>query len=136
MRDEETFRFAVPTLDRLPPALRLRALCGGLLRGGIEGADFIDMKVGIPRLTFIQCMDASARLPVISEMTRVDLGRALVTVDRPDGLGSRLIQHQQMSSAAMATAEAKLRASLSYRVWMRRQSFNRPKVRSMAFRAR
>lgn len=51
-------------------------------------------------------------------------------------LGSRLIQHQQMMAAAMATAEAKLRASLSYRVWMRRQSFSRPKVRSMAFRAR
>lgn len=86
MRDEETFRFAVPTLDRLPPAVRLRALCGGLLRGGVEGADFIDMKVGTPRVTFIQCMDASARLPVISETTRVDLGRARVTVDRPDGL--------------------------------------------------
>ena len=44
------------------------------------------MKVGAPRLTFIQCMDASARLPVISETTRVDLGRARVTVDRPDGM--------------------------------------------------
>ncbi|WP_198382981.1 DNA phosphorothioation-associated putative methyltransferase [Roseomonas sp. KE2513] len=86
MRDEETFRFAVPTLDRLPPAVRLRALCGGLLRGGVEGADFIDMKIGAPRLTFIQCMNASARLPVISETTRVDLGRARVTVDRPDGM--------------------------------------------------
>jgi DNA phosphorothioation-associated putative methyltransferase len=86
MRDEETFRFAVPTLDRLPPAVRLRALCGGLLRGGVEGADFIDMKVGAPRLTFIQCIDASARLPVVSETTRVDLGRARVTVDRPEGL--------------------------------------------------
>ena len=52
------------------------------------------------------------------------------------GLGSRLIQHQQMIAAAMATAEAKLLASLSYLVWMRRQSFSRLKVRSMAFRAR
>jgi DNA phosphorothioation-associated putative methyltransferase len=86
MRDDETFRFAVPTLDRLPPAVRLRALCGGLLRGGVEGADFIDMKVSSPRLTFIQCIDASARLPVISETTRVDLGRAKVTVDRPERL--------------------------------------------------
>jgi DNA phosphorothioation-associated putative methyltransferase len=86
MRDEETFRFVVPALERLPSALRIRALCGGLLCGGVEGADFIDMKVGAPRLTFIQCVDASARLPMISETTRVDLGRAKVTVDRPDGL--------------------------------------------------
>lgn len=86
MRDEETFRSAVPTLDRLPPVVRLRVLCGGLLRGGVEGADFVDMKVGAPRLTFIQCLDASARLPVVSETTRVDLGRAKVTVNRPDGM--------------------------------------------------
>lgn len=86
MRDEETFRFAVPTLDRLPPAVRLRILCGGLLRGGVEGADFVDMKVGAPRMTFIQCFDPSARLPVVSETTRVDLGRARITVDRPEGI--------------------------------------------------
>jgi len=55
-------------------------------------------------------------------------------LDRP--LGSRLIQHQQMMAAAMATAEAKLLASLSYLVWMRRQSLSRLKVLSMAFRAR
>jgi DNA phosphorothioation-associated putative methyltransferase len=86
MRDDETFRFAVPTLDRLPPAVRLRVLCGGLLRGGVEGADFVDVKVNAPRLTFIQCLDASVRLPLISEKMRVDLGRARVSVDRPEGL--------------------------------------------------
>jgi DNA phosphorothioation-associated putative methyltransferase len=86
MRDAHTFRFAASTLDRLPPVVRLRVLCGGLLRGGVEGADFIDMKLNAPRLKFIQCLDASARLPVISETTRVDLGRARVTVDRPEGL--------------------------------------------------
>lgn len=86
MRDADTFRFAASTLDRLPSVVRLRVLCGGLLRGGVEGADFIDMKVNAPRLKFIQCLDASARLPVISETTRVDLGRARVTVDRPEGL--------------------------------------------------
>lgn len=86
MRDEETFRLAVPAIDRLPPVVRLRVLCGGLLRGGVEGADFVDMKVGAPRLTFIQCRDVSARLPIVSEMTRVDLGRARVTVDRPEGM--------------------------------------------------
>lgn len=86
MRDDETFRFAVPTLDRLPPVIRLRVLCGGLLRGGVEGADFVDVKVNTPRLTFIHCLDASVRLPLISEKTRVDLGRARVSVDRPEGL--------------------------------------------------
>ncbi len=49
-------------------------------------------------------------------------------------LGSRLDQHHPWRMAAMATAEAKLRASLSYRVWMRRQSFSRPAVRSMRLR--
>ncbi|NJL07071.1 MAG: DNA phosphorothioation-associated putative methyltransferase [Methylacidiphilales bacterium] len=86
MRDEETFRFAVPVLDRLPPVVRLRVLCGGLLRGGVEGADFVDMKVAAPRLTFIQCLDASSRLPVILEKTRIDLGRTSTNVDRPDGI--------------------------------------------------
>ena len=86
MRDDETFRFSAPALDRLPPVVRLRVLCGGLLRGGVEGADFIDLKVNAPRLTFIQCLDASVRLPIVSETTRVDLGRARVTADRPEGL--------------------------------------------------
>ena len=38
-----------------------------------------------------------------------------------------------MTTAAMATVEASLLASLSYRVAMRRQSLRRQKVRSMAF---
>lgn len=50
-------------------------------------------------------------------------------------LGSRLNHVHPMMMAAIATAEAKLTASLSYRVWMRRQSFRRPMVRSMMLRA-
>lgn len=84
MRDDNTFRFVLQTLDRLPTAVRLRVLCGGLLRGGVDGADFIDVRVDAPRLTFIQCIDASAKLPIILEKTYVDLGRARVTVKRPD----------------------------------------------------
>ena len=49
-------------------------------------------------------------------------------------LGSRLNQDHQMIVAARATAEAKLIASLSYRVAMRRQSFKRQNIRSMMFR--
>jgi DNA phosphorothioation-associated putative methyltransferase len=86
MRDENTFRFSAPELDRLPPVLRLRVRCGGLLRGGVAAADFVDVKLDSPRLTFIACADAAARLPVVSERTRVDLGRARVTVDQPDGM--------------------------------------------------
>jgi DNA phosphorothioation-associated putative methyltransferase len=86
MRDEDTFRFKTSVLDRLPPILRLRVRCGGLLRGGVEAADFVDVKLSSPRLTFIACVDASARLPVVSERTRVHLGRARVTVDYPDGM--------------------------------------------------
>jgi DNA phosphorothioation-associated putative methyltransferase len=86
MRDENTFRFNVSVLDRLPPVLRLRVRCGGLLRGGVEAADFVDVKLDSPRLTFIACVDASAQLPVMLERTRVDLGRARVTVDYPEGM--------------------------------------------------
>jgi DNA phosphorothioation-associated putative methyltransferase len=86
MRDENTFRFNTSVLDLLPPVLRLRVRCGGLLRGGVEAADFVDVKLHSPRLTFIACVDASARLPVVSERTRVDLGRARVAVDHPEGM--------------------------------------------------
>jgi DNA phosphorothioation-associated putative methyltransferase len=86
MRDENTFRFNTSVLDRLPPVLRLRVRCGGLLRGGVEAVDFVDVKLDSPRLTFIACVDASARLPVVSERTRVDLGRARITVDYPEGI--------------------------------------------------
>jgi DNA phosphorothioation-associated putative methyltransferase len=50
MRDEDTFRFKTSVLDRLPPSLRLRVRCGGLLRGGVEAADFVDVKLDSPRL--------------------------------------------------------------------------------------
>ena len=48
-------------------------------------------------------------------------------------LGSRLNQVHQMMTAAIATAEAKLMASLSYRVAIRRQSFSLQKARSIRF---
>lgn len=48
-------------------------------------------------------------------------------------LGSRLNQVHQMTTAAIATAEAKLTASLSYRVAMRLQSSRRQKARSMTW---
>ena len=115
MRDENTFRFSASALDRLPPAVRLRVLCGGLLRGGVEGADFVDVKVNAPRVTFIQCLDASARLPVVSETTKVDLGRAKVTVDQPDGLviylKSRFLQLDDPGRDEQAAFDAKLLAA-------------------------
>jgi DNA phosphorothioation-associated putative methyltransferase len=86
LRDENTLRFSTHVLDRLPMVLRVLVHCGGLLRGGAEGADFIDVKLQAPRLTFIACADASARLPVVSERTRVDLGRVRVTVEQPEGV--------------------------------------------------
>lgn len=53
---------------------------------------------------------------------------------RASGLGSRLNQVHQRITAAIATAEAKLMASLSYRVAIRRQSLRRQKARSMRLR--
>ena len=49
-------------------------------------------------------------------------------------LGSRLNQVHQVMIAAMATAEWKFRASLSYRVATRRQSLSRQKARSIRLR--
>lgn len=86
MRDANTFRFGAAIMDRLPVVLRVLVRCGALLRGGVEGADFIDVKLGTPRLAFIACADASARLPIVAERTRVDLGRARVAVDQPEGV--------------------------------------------------
>ena len=86
MRDAVTFRFYVPALNRLGAVLRVLVGCAGILRGGTEGADFIDIKLESRRLTFLACKDATARLPICSERTRVDLTRLRVAVDQPDGM--------------------------------------------------
>ena len=86
MVDDTTFRCCMSTFGRLPAVIRLRILCGGLLRGGIEAADFVDIKVDTSKLSFLQCNEVSARFPIITELARVDLSRARVSVERPDGL--------------------------------------------------
>jgi DNA phosphorothioation-associated putative methyltransferase len=86
MRDGDTFRMHAPALNRLPPVLRVLVGCAGVLRGGTEGADFIDIKMDGRRIAFIAYVDAAARLPVYTERTRVDLGRLRVTVDQPEGM--------------------------------------------------
>ena len=50
-------------------------------------------------------------------------------------LGLRLNQVHQMIIAAIATADAKFTASLSYLVAMRRQSLRRQKARSILLRS-
>jgi hypothetical protein len=85
-RKEGTFRFHAPALNRLPAVLRVLVGCAGILRGGVEGADFIDIKLEGPRVVFLSCMDADVRLPIVAERTRVDLGRLRSTVDRPNGV--------------------------------------------------
>lgn len=91
MRDAATFRFYAPTLNRLGAVLRVLVGCAGVLRGGTEGADFIDIKLDGRRLTFLACKDATARLPICAERTRVDLTRLRVSVDQPDGMVLYLI---------------------------------------------
>ncbi len=86
MRDDETFRMHVSVLNRLPASLRVLVGCAGVLRGGTEGADFVDIKLDGRRVAFIACLDATARLPVYAERTRIDLGRLRVSVDRPEGM--------------------------------------------------
>jgi DNA phosphorothioation-associated putative methyltransferase len=91
MRDAFTFRFHAPALNRLGAVLRVLVGCAGILRGGTEGADFIDIKLNSRRLTFLACKDATVRLPICSERTRVDLARLRVSVDQPDGMVLYLI---------------------------------------------
>ncbi|WP_158537304.1 DNA phosphorothioation-associated putative methyltransferase [Humitalea rosea] len=91
MRDVGTFRFYAPALNRLGAVLRVLVGCAGILRGGTEGADFIDIKLDGRRFTFLACKDATARLPICSERTRVDLTRLRVSVDQPDGMVLYLI---------------------------------------------
>ena len=86
MRDGDTFRMHASVLNRLPAALRVLVGCAGVLRGGAEGADFIDIKLDGRRVAFIACTDASARLPIYTERTRIDLGRLRVSVDQPKGM--------------------------------------------------
>ena len=86
MRDDNTFRMHASVLNRLPAVLRVLVGCAGVLRGGAEGADFIDIKTDGRRVAFIACTDAEARLPIYTERTRVDLGRLRATVDQPEGM--------------------------------------------------
>ena len=86
MRDGNTFRVHARALNRLPGVLRVLVGCAGVLRGGTEGADFIDIKLDGRRVAFIACADASVRLPIYTERTRVDLGRLKVAVDQPTGM--------------------------------------------------
>lgn len=86
MRDSDSFRMHASALNRLPAVLRVLVGCAGILRGGTEGADFIDIKMDGRRVAFIACVDATARLPIYTERTRVDLGRLKVAVDQPVGM--------------------------------------------------
>ena len=100
------------------------------------------MKVGYPRVSRVDqslALQLGALKAEGCERVFVDEGHSGAINKRPSldrALGSRLNQVHQSRVAAMATAEAKLAASLSYRVAMRRQSFSRQKARSIRFLAR
>ena len=86
MRDDRTFRLHVPSLNRLPAVLRVLVGCAGVLQGGVEAADFVDIKLDGPRLSIITCDDAAKPLPVVVERVRVNLGRLKIRSERPEGL--------------------------------------------------
>lgn len=86
MRDEHTFRFHTSTLNRLPAVLRVLVGCAGVLQGGVEAADFVDVKLGVPRLSILTCDDIDKPLPLIVEKIRVDLGRLRVRAERSTGM--------------------------------------------------
>ena len=86
MKDDRTFRLHVPNLNRLPAVLRVLVGCAGVLQGGVEAADFVDIKLDGPRLSIITCDDAAKLLPVVVERVRVNLGRLKIRSEQPDGL--------------------------------------------------
>jgi DNA phosphorothioation-associated putative methyltransferase len=86
MRDADTLRFHVSSLNRFPAVLRVLVGCAAMLRGGVEGTDFVDVKLDGRRVVFLSCIDGSSRFPIVSERTRVDLSKLRATVDKPDGL--------------------------------------------------
>jgi hypothetical protein len=73
------------SLDYLPLVLRLIIHCAGVLRGGIDGVDFIDIKKDGKKINFLSCLDPNLHFPVISERNRIDLGRVRSFVDFPKG---------------------------------------------------
>jgi len=85
MKDQDTFRCMRSSVDFLPLVLRLIIHCAGILRGGIDGVDFIDIKKDGKRINFLSCLDPGLHFPVISERNRVDLGRVRSYVDFPKG---------------------------------------------------
>jgi DNA phosphorothioation-associated putative methyltransferase len=85
MKDKDTFRCSRSSVDYLPLVLRLIIHCAGVLRGGIDGVDFVDIKKDGKRINFLSCLDPNLYFPVVSERNRVDLGRVKSSVDFPKG---------------------------------------------------
>ena len=85
-RGSGSLRLRAEALPDLPPVLRVLVGCAGVLCGGEADADYIDIKPGLKRVSFLSCRDPAARLPLITERTKVDLARLRSRTDRPDGL--------------------------------------------------
>jgi DNA phosphorothioation-associated putative methyltransferase len=102
----DMFRFQVSSLCRLPIELRVRVGCAEILDDVLSSSHFVDLRISQPRLTFITCVDPFARVPVISERTKIDLGRRSVYVDdRPDRvlyLKSRFLAHDDSDRIAQS----------------------------------
>jgi DNA phosphorothioation-associated putative methyltransferase len=86
MRREDSFRHHADAVGRLPAVLRVLVGCAGILRGGVDGADFVDINLDAPRVSFLTCANPTARLPILAERTRVDLGRLKASTERLDGV--------------------------------------------------
>lgn len=79
-------RLQLEFLGSLPLELRLLVECATILRGSLDGVDFIDIKSDGKRVDFLTCFDPKLHFPVISERNRVDLQTARSKVDFPKGM--------------------------------------------------
>jgi DNA phosphorothioation-associated putative methyltransferase len=79
-------RFQQEFLGSLPLELRLLVGCATILRGSLDGVDFIDIKSDGKRVDFLTCYDPKLHFPVVSERNRVDLQAARSKVDFPKGM--------------------------------------------------
>ena len=86
MKDKDTFRCCRASVDTLPLVLRLIVQCAGVLRGGTDGVDYLDIKTNGKSVSFLTCFDAQARFPVVSENNLIDLSKQRSRIDMRKGV--------------------------------------------------
>jgi DNA phosphorothioation-associated putative methyltransferase len=85
IKEDGSFRCSIKFIEHLPIELRLLIHCADILRGGLDGVDFIDIKNDGKILFFLTCFDSSLHFPIVSEINRVDLSKLRSNLDVSKG---------------------------------------------------